>query len=243
MQHVLIVEDDDRLAWLIKNFLDQNQFTTSIVSDGAEVIGSIKRQPPDLILMDIMLPNVDGFSLCQSIKLLNKDIPILFLTARDDSLDQILGLEMGADDYIIKPIEPNVLLARIRMIQRRMRQHGEEKTQIIDTGTVRVNSLERKLEVNQQLIKLTSYEFDLFWLLASNAGTVVSRDDIHNAVIGRDFDGIDRSVDVRISRLRKKLQNIAGTSIELVTVWGKGYCIPNLPGETKQTATKPRVDQ
>ena len=222
MKHIVLVEDDQRLANLVKKFLEQNNFKVSVIDRGDKAIDFIFEHSPDLLILDIMLPYLDGFSICRKIrhKFTN---PILFLTAKDSDFDHVLGLEMGADDYIIKPIEPHVLLARINTLFRRASGKALTNSPLLSFGKLSINKNSRIVIYDDNKVDLTSHEFELLWLLASKAGEVQSRDFIHKKMIGREYDGLDRSVDVRISRLRKKLFDNTETPYRSITIWGKGY--------------------
>lgn len=224
MQHIALIEDDHRLAELISQFLQQNQFRVTIIDRGDQAVDFILQQQPDLVILDINLPYQDGFSICRTIRGQYQK-PILFLTAKDSDFDHVSGLEMGADDYLIKPIEPHVLLARIHNAFRRSQYHLESNANCHELvyGRLRIDKNSHIVEYDHQPIELTSHEFELLWLLASHPGQVQSREYIHQQMIGREYDGLDRSVDVRISRLRKKLFDHSETPTRFITIWGKGY--------------------
>jgi len=178
---------------------------------------------PDIIILDIMLPGKDGFTVCKELRP-EYSGPILMLTAKSTDFDQVLGLEIGADDYVIKPVEPRVLSARINALLRRgdLPENGKEVA-VVDYGKLHISRASRQVLLEGENIDLTSQEFDLLWLLASKAGEVQNRDYIYKAVVGREYDGLDRSVDVRISRLRKKLGDNHDTPFRIKTIWGQGY--------------------
>lgn len=222
MNHILIVEDDFRLANLIAKFLKQNGFHISLLHQGDGVVKFLQTNTPDLIILDVMLPKEDGFSVCRKIRS-NYSHPIIFLTAKDSDFDHVLGLEIGADDYIIKPVEPHVLLARINMLIRRKKHSEKMSVDQLTFGQLTIQKTSRQVFLASESIELTSHEFELLWLLAINAGEPQSREYIHKQMIGRDYDGLDRSVDVRISRLRKKLGDCTKNPYRIITVWGKGY--------------------
>lgn len=226
MRHILLVEDDLRLAELVRSFLQQNSFKVTVLNDGTHAVETILAQQPDLVILDIMLPTLDGFTICRAIR---KDYsqPILFLTAKDSPIDHVMGLEIGADDYIIKPIDPHVLLARINVALRKatIDPTSSNSNVTITMGQLSINKSTRKVTLGDQLIDLTSHEFELLWLLAENAGEPMKRDDIHQQMIGREYDGLDRTVDVRVSRLRKKLLDNCKQPFRIITVWGKGYML------------------
>ncbi|CAH9068123.1 Transcriptional regulatory protein RstA [Pseudoalteromonas holothuriae] len=221
MAHVMLVEDDIRLAELTAQFLQSHGFKVSKVHDGEKACKQIVNAQPDVVILDIMLPNQDGFSVCRHVRP-DYQGPILFLTAKDSDFDQVRGLEIGADDYVIKPVEPHVLLARLNALLRR-NSAVSRNSERLTLGQLSIDKANRKVMLQQQEIELTSYEFDLLWALASHAGETQSREHIYKHVVGREYDGLDRSVDVRVSRLRKKLNDNLEQPERLITVWGKGY--------------------
>ncbi len=222
MPHILLVEDDARLSALIQTYLEQNDFTVSVLNRGDIALSKIPELSPDLIVLDIMLPGLDGMALCRLLRPQYHG-PILFLTAKDSDFDQVLGLEIGADDYVIKPVEPRVLLARINNLLRRVNQQLHQDEAQLAFGALQIKRDSRTVYLGEQRIELTTHEFDLLWLLASHAGHTKSREFIHQQMIGREYDGLDRTVDVRVSRLRKKLQDPADAPYRIKTIWGKGY--------------------
>jgi len=221
MSKVILVEDDVRLATLTAQFLEANGFEVEMIHDGAGAAEQIIAMQPDIVILDIMLPNQDGFSICRAIKD-EYSGPVLFLSAKDSDFDQVKGLEIGADDYVIKPVEPFVLLARLNALLRRC-QNKPVNQDSLTLGKLQIDKADRRVYLDSNEVELTSYEFDLLWTLASNAGETQSREFIYKHVVGREYDGLDRSVDVRISRLRKKLGDNLEQPFRLITVWGKGY--------------------
>lgn len=228
--NILIVEDDERLANLTKDYLENNGLQVSIEGDGAKAIDRIINEQPDLVVLDLMLPGEDGIAVCRLVRPKYKG-PILMLTARTDDLDQVLGLEMGADDYVAKPVRPRVLLARIQALLRRTQQpsanttpesSNEQQTRL-EFGELVIDSAMREAWLADVSIDLTSAEFDLLWLLASNAGTVLSREEIFTALRGIEYDGQDRSIDVRVSRIRPKVGDDPMHPRRIKTVRSKGY--------------------
>ena len=224
MRHIVLVEDDLKLANLVKNFLNQHSFEVTILDTGENAAEIILSLMPDLVLLDIMLPENDGFSIFKAIKETFHN-PILFLTAKDSAIDHVMGLEMGADDYIIKPVDPHVLLARINLMLRKSIPNKDDNKSILTFGKLVIDKSGRKVSLANQAVDLTTHEFELLWLLAEDAGTPLSRDHIHQKMIGREYDGLDRTVDVRVSRLRKKLNDNQSKPYRLLTVWGKGYML------------------
>ena len=226
---ILIVEDDARLASLTKEYLEGNGFQIGVESDGSIAAERIANEQPDLVILDVMLPGEDGLSICRKVKM-NHDVPILMLTARTDDMDQVLGLEMGADDYVAKPVRPRVLLARIRALLRRAEtqpqgqaESAEPETSRIEFGDLVIDSAMREAWLQGESIDLTSAEFDLLWLLASNAGRVLTREEIFTALRGIEYDGQDRSIDVRVSRIRPKVGDDPMHPRRIKTVRSKGY--------------------
>ncbi|MBC9249984.1 DNA-binding response regulator [Pseudomonas alcaligenes] len=222
---ILIVEDDQRLAELTREYLEGNGLKVAIESDGASAAARILRDQPDLVVLDLMLPGEDGLSICRKVRG-RYDGPILMLTARTDDMDEVLGLEMGADDYVCKPVRPRVLLARIRALLRRSEGATEvvaENQRRLQFGALVIDSAMREAWLRGQGIELTSAEFDLLWLLAANAGRILSREEIFTALRGIEYDGQDRSIDVRISRIRPKIGDDPEHPRLIKTVRSKGY--------------------
>lgn len=222
MSKILLVEDDERLASLVQTFLQQHSFDVRLVNNGLVVEATCREFQPDLVVLDLMLPGMDGFAVCRALRPWYKS-PILMLTAKQSDIDQVLGLELGADDYVIKPVEPRVLLARIHALLRRSQPASPLDTNSLEFGQLQLSQAAREAYFEGQLVELTSYEFDLLWMLAKHAGQTVRREAIHKQIIGREYDGLDRTVDVRVSHLRRKLGDNADTPFRIKTVWGKGY--------------------
>ncbi len=221
---ILLVEDDERLAELTAEYLSRNDLSVSIEPRGDIAEARILSEQPDLVILDVMLPGKDGFEVCRAVRSQYRGV-ILMLTARDEDFDQILGLELGADDYIAKPVQPRVLLARIKALLRRVtvatEATGDQESLVF--GQFRISQATRTASLAGQAIDLTTAEFDLLWLLASHAGNVLSRDDLLQELRGIGFDGLDRSIDARISRLRKKLNDDPENPTRIKTVRSKGY--------------------
>lgn len=229
--YVIIVEDDERLAELTAEYLRGNGIKVDVVGDGSHAIPLIITNQPDLVVLDLMLPGADGLEVCKSVRDKYKK-PILMLTARTDDVDQVLGLEMGADDYVAKPVKPRVLLARIRALLRRQEsgadggQHNTEpdgSQSRLEFGELIIDNSAREVWLSEQSVDLTSAEYDLLWLLASNAGTILSREEIFERLRGIQYDGQDRSIDVRVSRIRPKVGDDPMNPRRIKTVRSKGY--------------------
>lgn len=222
MQKILLVEDDVRLANLVQSFLQQHGFSVTVCDNGLQAEAICREVQPDLVVLDLMLPGLDGFAVCRALRGWYKN-PVLMLTAKQSDIDQVLGLELGADDYVIKPVEPRVLLARIHALLRRVQGAAASDQQRLEFGKLTLNQSAREAHFADELVELTSYEFDLLWMLAKHAGQTVRREAIHKQIIGREYDGLDRTVDVRVSHLRRKLGDNADAPFRIKTVWGKGY--------------------
>ena len=226
---ILLVEDDERLAKLTAEYLQKNDFDVAIEARGDTAETRILNDDPDLVILDIMLPGKDGFEVCRAVRAKYKGV-ILMLTARDEDLDQILGLELGADDYLAKPVQPRLLLARIKALLRRTPSSSATEENPEDNaaeelcfGNFRISQATRSTHLGNENIDLTTAEFDLLWLLARHAGNILSRDDLLQQLRGIGFDGLDRSIDARISRLRRKLGDDPENPTRIKTVRGKGY--------------------
>ena len=219
---ILLVEDDRRLAQLVKDFLESNDYQVAVEENGNRVIRQAQNLNPALIVLDLMLPGKDGLTLCKELRPQFKG-PILMLTARDSDLDQVLGLEYGADDYVIKPAEPRVLLARIRALMRRYYQNDPREQEALVFGQLCIQPTARKVVLAGEDVVLSSHEYDLLLSLAAQAGQILSREFLFNHIYNREYDGLDRTIDVRISQLRKKLNDNPENPTRIKTIWGKGY--------------------
>ncbi|WP_020410091.1 response regulator [Hahella ganghwensis] len=237
--HLLLVEDDEELSSLIQDYLQKNGFKVTVVSDGITAVGEINALNPDLVILDVMLPGLSGMDVCRQARTFYSGL-ILMLTALDEDMDQMLGLELGADDYIIKPVQPRLLLTRVRALLRRANlavgnavstgtNNGlavadiGSKSGVIEVPPLTIDLRNRSVLLEDQSVELTTAEFDLLHLLAQSPGEVVDRDTILQTLRGFDYDGLDRSIDRRVSRLRQKLQ-VGSQPMDLIkTVRGKGY--------------------
>ncbi|MGX5200992.1 response regulator [Aliikangiella sp. IMCC44632] len=218
---ILLVEDDQKLAQLTRSYLTEFGFEVLIESNGALAIDKFRHFQPDLLILDIMLPGKDGLTICKEIRPIFNG-PILMLTARSEDFDQVLGLEFGADDYVIKPAEPRVLLARINALLRRT-NNVEPNIKRFEFGSLSIELTNRQVSFEGKVATVSSHEFELLALLAQNAGNILSRDHLFKTLYNRPYDGIDRSIDVRISQLRKKFGDNPEDPFRIKTIWGKGY--------------------
>jgi DNA-binding response OmpR family regulator len=219
---IILVEDDLRLSELVSRYLETNGFSVTITHGGHEVVEQVQRSMPDLVILDLGLPGQDGLSICKQLRPTYPN-PILILTARDNDIDHVLGLELGADDYVIKPVEPRVLMARIHALLRRSKPHSGVEQKTLRFGRLLLNTVARAVSLNGESIALSSNEFDLLLCLAAHAGEIQSRETLFQQLYRREYDGVDRMLDVRISHLRRKLGDEADSSKRIKTIWGQGY--------------------
>ncbi|RYF81758.1 MAG: response regulator transcription factor [Comamonadaceae bacterium] len=227
---LLMIEDDLRLAQMVSEYLTQSGFAVSHAGDGASGLAQVQERAPDLVILDLMLPDTDGLDVCRRIRALPgalAKVPVLMLTAKGDPMDRIIGLELGADDYLPKPFEPRELLARIRAVLRRRADAVAPATGSTH-ATMRFGSLEidrdaRAVTVAGQAAELTSYQFDLLVTMAERAGRVLTRDQIMEAVRGRELEAFDRSIDVHMGRIRAAIEADAKNPKRILTVRGVGY--------------------
>jgi DNA-binding response OmpR family regulator len=215
---ILVVDDEKSIVELARLYLEKEGYRVEQAYDGAEALTTVKSVQPDLIVLDLMLPEIDGWEVCRRVRG-ESDVPIIMLTARDDDVDKIVGLEMGADDYVTKPFNPRELLARVRAVLRRY-EKPLPLEEVIKIGRVTIDTQRREVTIDNRLIELRTKEFDLLTALAQHKGIVLSRDQLLDLVWGFDFYGQTRTVDVHIAHLRDKL---ADSDLVIDTVWGIGY--------------------
>ena len=225
-QQLLMIEDDARLAQMVVEYLGQSGFQVSHAGDAHTGLNALQASQPDLVILDLMLPDMDGLEVCRRIRALPgalAQVPVLMLTAKGDPMDRIIGLEIGADDYLPKPFEPRELLARIRAILRRRVEGAPQAGRQLRFGTLEIDRDARTVSVGAQACDLTSYQFDLLVALAERAGRVLTRDQIMEAVRGRELDAFDRSIDVHMGRIRAAIERDARNPKRILTVRGVGY--------------------
>lgn len=222
----LLIDDDARLASLVAEYLGQNEVDVTVAVDGESGLSALGRGRFDVVLLDIMLPGVDGLEVCRRIRALPDlgQLPILMLTAKGDDVDKIVGLELGADDYLAKPFNPRELLARVRAILRRTHP-PHESHRVFRTGTLAIDFDAREVLVSGQRLTLTHFEFELLAQLARAAGRVLSREHLMDALKGEEFEAFDRSIDVHVSKLRAKLEENPKEPRYIRTVRGVGYVL------------------
>ncbi len=229
-ERLLMIEDDARLAQMVSRYLGQSGFEVTHMADAtsglAYLQGRTAEALPNLVVLDLMLPDMDGLEVCRRIRALpgaGAQIPVLMLTAKGDPMDRIIGLEIGADDYLPKPFEPRELLARIRAVLRRHAPGAAATGKMLRFGTLEIDQDSRTVSVAGKACELTSYQFDLLLALAERAGRVLTRDQIMEAVRGRELDAFDRSIDVHMGRIRAAIEQDAKNPKRILTVRGVGY--------------------
>ena len=235
---ILLIEDDELLAETTRRYLEGFGFQVRHASDGETGLTSLTQRSADLVLLDLMLPGIDGLEVCRRLRSspATARLPILMLTARGDETDRVVGLEMGADDYLPKPYSLRELVARIRAVLRRASREGraaaeptddggEPSSRSIEIGPLLLDQGSRRVSCRGLDVELTATEFDLLWLFASRPGRVLSRTQLLDLLRGREFDSFDRSIDVHVSKLRKKLEPDPKSPTILKTVWGVGYVL------------------
>ena len=219
---ILLVEDDTSLAQWVSEYLVEQGFEVVLCQRGDEAVQAVKKHNPDLVLLDLMLPGKDGMSVCRDLRVFFHQ-PIIMMTAKGDEIDEVLGLEVGASDYVIKPVRPRVLLARINAVLREKQGSSDTNSDEINIGSLQIDTLSRDVFMNKEKLALSNAEYSLLFFLASNADQILDRDSVFLATKGREYDGLDRSVDVLISALRKKIGDDPQSPNKIKTIWGKGY--------------------
>jgi DNA-binding response OmpR family regulator len=231
---ILVVEDEGSIASFVSLYLKNAGYTVRTASTGSEALSQVAAQMPGLIVLDLMLPDIDGIEVCKRIRQ-TSDVPILMLTARDEDVDKIIGLEVGADDYLTKPFNPRELVARVKSILRRATpERRDRESEVIEHGDLHIDAGRREVHVGDEEIQLAPKEFDLLWELLDHRGLVLTRDQLLERVWGYTFAGDTRTVDVHVRQLRRKL----GDASPIVTVWGVGYKVSPAKDAAKEAAKK-----
>ena len=219
MPTVLVVDDEPQIVDLLRSYLERDGFTVKHASDGEKALEALRQQPPDLVLLDVMLPRLDGREVCKRIRA-EGTTPIIMLTARDEETDKLLGLELGADDYITKPFSPREVVARVRAVLRRGSREGAS---VIHAGDLTIDLRGHEVKLAERLVELTPTEFRLLETLASHPNQVFTRMQLIDRVQGHAFEGYERTVDAHIKNLRSKVEPDPRTPRYIVTVYGVGY--------------------
>ncbi|MDR0457531.1 MAG: response regulator transcription factor [Burkholderiaceae bacterium] len=227
IQQLLLIDDDQRLSGMVSEYLARSGYSVERAFEGATGLGALKRNKFDLVILDLMLPDMDGLELCRQIRAqaptAETATPVLILTAKGDPMDRIIGLELGADDYMTKPFEPRELLARVRTLLRRQDGGDVAPARTMRFGSMEIDLGARRVTIRGKPIDLTSYQFDMLLVLAEHAGRVLTRDQLIKLVCGRDSEPYDRSVDVHIARLRTAIEFDPKNPQRIQTVRSTGY--------------------
>jgi two-component system phosphate regulon response regulator OmpR len=227
VERILLVEDDSRLADMLLEYLGQAGFAVTLAPLGATALEKLADTAYDAVILDLMLPDMDGLNVCRELRA-KYDTPVLMLTARGDAVDRIVGLELGADDYLPKPFEPRELVARLRAIMRR-RVPGATGERPLHFGRLELDTAARAVRLDGKACELTGYQFDLLMALAKNAGRVLSREILMDLVKGEEFESFDRSIDVHISRIRAVIEDNPKKPRRIITVRAAGYVFAKVP--------------
>ena len=222
---ILVADDDEKIRELLEIYLTKEGFAVEQAADGAEAILKAQQMKPDLIVLDIMMPVLDGMEVCRQVRKFSQ-VPVIMLTARTEDEDRIMGLELGADDYLAKPFNPRELVARVKAVLRRMAHSGEElatRELVLSFAQLTINRQEYAATSSGHTVQLTAKEMDLLWHLASHPGRVFSREQLLESIWGYEYFGDTRTVDTHIKRIRQKLEVKDDSSWDIKTVWGVGY--------------------
>lgn len=223
MQHILIADDNQDITDILSTYVENEGFIPVIAKDGAEAITLFDRHNPVLVLLDVMMPKKDGYQVCRELRE-KSDVPILIITARGEDFERIMGFDIGADDYIVKPFSPSEVMARIRAILRRInRQDSSDSKSVMSISTVTINIEEYTLQISGKNVPLTKKEIETMWVLAGNPNKVFTRDNLLDSLWGIDYYGDSRTVDSHIKRLRAKLDTVPHPEWKIKTIWGLGY--------------------
>ncbi len=220
-ERIMVVDDDVNICELIRLYLEKEKYSVVIVNDGLEAVSAFSEVKPDLVLLDIMLPGLDGWQVCRKLRSLS-NVPIIMLSAKGETFDKVLGLELGADDYIVKPFETKEVLARIKAVLRRSANSAAEQVKEVHFDQLSINLTNYELKVRGTQVDTPPKELELIFHLASNPNRVFTRDQLLDEVWGFDYYGDSRTVDVHVKRLREKLEGVSD-KWELKTVWSVGY--------------------
>jgi len=227
MQKMLIADDNKQITSILSEYAKKEGFDTIIATDGQDAIDKFEKYSPDIVLLDVMMPLKDGFSVCREIRK-TSNVPVIMVTARGEDYEKIMGLDIGADDYIVKPFSPSEVMARVRAVLRRLK-NAEKQEIVFDNLTVNLDDYTVFADGNQ--INLTKKELEILWTLATNKNKVFTRDNLLNSLWGYDYYGDNRTVDSHIKRLRAKLDEYPHPTWDIKTIWGVGYKFEELTDE------------
>lgn len=219
---ILVVDDEARLVDVLKAYLERDGYKVVTAFDGKQALFQARREKPDLILLDLMLPEVDGLDVCRTLRK-ESDVPIIMLTARSEETDKLIGLELGADDYVTKPFSPREVVARVRAVLRRTQSARDSSVETITIGDLVIDQARHEVRRGDEIIALTPTEFDLLWALANNKGRVLSRLQLMEKALGESYEGYERTIDAHIKNLRRKIEPDPAHPRYVHTVFGVGY--------------------
>ena len=222
MIKILIADDNKQITSILEEYSKSQGYTPIIALDGLEAITKFIEEKPDVVLLDVMMPKKDGFDVCRDIRKIS-NVPVIMVTARGEDFEKIMGLDIGADDYIVKPFSPSEVMARVRAILRRISRDDEKQLQIFEFDNLKINLADYSISINNIDISLTKKEIEILWTLATNKNKVFSRDNLLSSLWGYDYLGDNRTVDSHIKRLRAKLDEFEHKTWDIKTIWGVGY--------------------
>jgi len=222
MPTILIADDNKQITSILEEYAKKEGFTTRVAADGQEAVNLFRISQPDIILLDVMMPKMDGFEVCREIRK-TSNVPVIMVTARGEDFERIMGLDIGADDYIVKPFSPGEVMARVRAILRRLALADDQTKNVFSWNGLVINLADYRVTLGNHEISLTKKEIELLWTLAGSRNKVFSRENLLNSIWGYDYYGDSRTVDSHIKRLRAKLDKIPHDSWEITTIWGVGY--------------------
>lgn len=221
MQKILIVDDNKQITSILEEYAKKEGYTPIIAFDGLDALEKFKDHDPDILLLDVMMPKKDGFQVCRDIRK-ESNVPIIMITARGEDFEKIMGLELGADDYIVKPFSPAEVMARVKAIMRRITKQEKEE-EVFEFSNLKINIKDYTISIDDKDISLTKKEFEILWTLANNKNMVFSSEKLLDSVWGYDYFGDNRTVDSHIKRLRAKIDKYKHPDWEIKTIWGVGY--------------------
>lgn len=222
MAHILIADDNKDITDILSAYVEKEGYVPVVAADGAEAVNMFNKYNPVLVLLDVMMPYKDGYQVCREIRE-KSEVPIILITARGEDFERIMGLDIGADDYIVKPFSPSEVMARIRAILRRVNRGNSDDKNVLNISTLQINIEEYSLSISGKKIPLTKKEIETMWILAGNPNKVFTRDNLLDSLWGQDYFGDSRTVDSHIKRLRAKLDKVDHPNWEIKTIWGMGY--------------------
>lgn len=222
MTKILIADDNKQITSILEEYSKKEGLTPNVALDGLEAMDLFKKLNPDIVLLDVMMPKMDGFEVCREIRKIS-NTPVIMITARGEDFEKIMGLDIGADDYIVKPFSPGEVMARIRAILRRIDKSDKEIEQKYSYDNLKINLDDYIVTINDEVMSLTKKEIELLWILSTNRNKVFSRENLLNSLWGYDYFGDSRTVDSHIKRLRAKLDEVSHNNWGIKTIWGVGY--------------------